>query len=77
MPTPVKAMIRDMVQGALLGLLFLAAGAPLASAGLVRELMALPIVLKVPVVLGGILPFAVCFAATGLAFRSDSTEDDD
>lgn len=70
MPRVVKALILDTLLGTLLGAVLLVIAGALDRTGMARAVLALPLPLAVAIVLGGILPFAVGFAATGLDHRS-------
>ena len=70
LPRVVSALIADFALGAGLGALFLAALAAIDPGGIATLVFALPPFLALAVVAGGITPFAMCFAATGLDYRS-------
>jgi hypothetical protein len=70
MPRVVSTLIGDCLVGAALGILLVAVLGATDRSGTALALLALPFPLMVAIVLGGILPFTVGFAATGLEQRS-------
>lgn len=73
MPPLVRFLLDQILLGALLALLFLAALGWLGPPGLLRTLLAgpHPFTLAVAVLAGGLAPLATAFAATALWFHAE------
>lgn len=76
LPRVVTALMADFSLGAGLGALFLAALAAIDPGGIATLVLALPPFLALAVAAGGVAPFAMAFAATGLDYRSSDGDGD-
>lgn len=74
LPRVVTVLATDFLLGACLGALFLAGLALADPGGVARLVLALPPFLALAVVAGGVAPFAMGFAATGLDYRAKAGE---
>jgi hypothetical protein len=70
MPRVVKILIQETITGSAFGVVILVLWAVTDQTGMAQSLLKLPVPLLVPVVLGGLLPFAVSYAATSLELRA-------
>jgi hypothetical protein len=70
MPRVVKILIQETITGSVFGVVLLVLWAVTDRTGMAHSLLKLPVPLLIPVALGGLLPFAVSYAATGLELRA-------